>query len=195
MPRIKNRMIVHVNVEAIWSNQPNFPWTKFATLMRRTEVHSPQLEDGTRGDTITPNDLQSRGFHNCLFMMGPKSLGFVSFDQRGQIWAGIHVGFKPEVMGYVKLNCVNFAITQMFRDTTIHKVTAMIPSFNRPARVMARRLGFVPEGRVTEAFLREKEFVDLVLYGVTRDVFPVRERPKGQQPADYPAELAQSSPN
>ena len=52
----------------------------------------------------------------------------------------------------------------------VHKFVAMIPECNVLPRRLAGGIGMVREGRITECFLKDGKYEDLIVYGATRDI-------------------------
>ena len=158
-------------IDIICSNDPEFPWTKFRTLMLRPEIYEPQLEDGS----ITPDKLDiiamarddPRKFH-WLVMNESRTLGFIAAFQKGAVWAEIHMAFRRGVGGRIKKESVLHVMKQLF-SARFEKLSALIPASNRPARVLVRSCGGQLEGRLVGAIRQNGRPVDLILYGVTRD--------------------------
>jgi len=184
-----------LTMQALWTGTVNFPWTKLLRVMRFPEVWMPQVEDGVTADGLTVEYLQQRGTPTCLFMDGPKTLGFVALESHGRVWTSMHVGFKPGVPGYVKRSNILYAMMSVFETTETRKLTGMVPEFNKPARWMARQCFMQPTGRVTKAFLRDGKLCDLVVYGVSKDEFPIRQLAFSREQAHIPAEQSEFGPN
>ena len=101
-------------------------------------------------------------------------IGYVQFVQRTSIGAEIHVGFHPNFRGVIAKAGIEDAIRTVFEKKGILKLWAIIPSDNRPAILLAKAVGFEPEGRITRAIMRggskwsEPGLKDLVILGLNR---------------------------
>lgn len=76
-------------------------------------------------------------------------------------------------------------IKRFFDNYDIHRLTAVIPVFNRAAILFARRIGFSMEGVLQEATLSLGKWHDNAILGLTRTRF---EHPILQSVSDQPGE-------
>lgn len=95
------------------------------------------------------------------------AVGLVHFRRKSPIWSELHGCFLPKCRGKIALTCVREAITEEFLNGLV-KLTTIIPSCNKPARVFANCLGMKREGAYTESFMKDEILHDQILYGVTR---------------------------
>lgn len=100
-------------------------------------------------------------------------IGYVQFLRRTSICAEIHVGFHPQCRGKVARGFVQDAIFKAFKTKGLLKLLAVIPSDNRPAILGARHIGFVQEGRLTRAIVRQNDggtpLRDLIILGLSKE--------------------------
>jgi RimJ/RimL family protein N-acetyltransferase len=104
-------------------------------------------------------------------------IGYVKFVRRTSVMVEMTVGFHPQFRGRVARACVQDAIAQVFRDKGMLKIYAAIPDDNKAALAGIRRLGvgFVQEGRLTRAIVREGRnppLADLLIFGLSRGDVP-----------------------
>lgn len=100
-------------------------------------------------------------------------IGYVLFNKRTSIGAEIHVGFHPSCRGRIAKSVIEHAIGLAFMHKRLLKLWAIVPSDNRPAIWLARTIGFVPEGRLTNAVVRQVEgergsLRDLIVLGLSK---------------------------
>lgn len=176
---------------------PAFPWTKFERLLHVQEIFEPQWEDRVPTD---PREAVSQpsfspGQFVWLLMEDVRALGFVLNSVRGRFWVDAHMGFRPGVPGVAKkLMCV-WVQRALFCELDIRKISAFVPEFNRPARVLARSLGFRQEGYIPANVWRNSRAFGTVVYGMTRDEFIVWLQFFSKERADIPAEQSERGAN
>lgn len=100
-------------------------------------------------------------------------VGYVQFNRRTSIGAEIHVGFHPQYRGFVAKRVIEYAIGLVFRDKGLLKLWATVPSDNRAAVLGAKAIGFVVEGRIRNAIVRDvggggPPLADLIILGLSR---------------------------
>jgi len=157
----------------ISDREAGFPWTKFEHLLRLPEIFGPQWEDGLPADpavAVAPQSLEANQFI-WLMMDESLALGFVAIGMRGRNWAEMHVGFRTGVRGILKKVACIYVLDRMLNGIGVHKISAFVPEFNMPARLMARSLGMEFEGKISNCCKRHGRTYDRLAYGVTRDEF------------------------
>lgn len=152
-----------------------FPWTKFERLLRQPEIFGPQWEDEVPLDpavAVRPQEFRPHQFV-WLVMRETQALGFVAAGLRGRHWVDLHVGFREGVLGPVKKSAIIWTFGKLFFVIGVRKISAFVPEFNMPARIMARSVGMRLEGRIEAAIWRNGVPCAAIAYGVTKDEFPV----------------------
>lgn len=161
-------------IEMIPSTHPDFSWDAFHALMQMPEIYNPQMEDGLP----PPEEMNFRCGHlpgrtSWLVKEADWYFGYTAVEQMNFRWVSLHTAFRRGTPGFLKKAAVMWTMGRMFECGAI-KITAMIPRFNRPACHLAGAVGMQREGVITKAFLRNGQLVDLLVFGVEKDVFPVR---------------------
>jgi RimJ/RimL family protein N-acetyltransferase len=57
----------------------------------------------------------------------------------------------------------------MFNNTPCQKIITNIPSFNRPAKLLALKCGMKQEGLITKTFMKNNQIYDVHLMGITKE--------------------------
>lgn len=167
-----------------------FPWTKFERLLRLPEIFGPQWEDLVPLDPTVAVPMQEFRPHQYiwLLMRETKALGFVAAGIRGRHWVDLHVGFRKGTLGPIKKSAIVWTLARLFFDVGVQKVSAFVPEFNVPARIMARSVGMRPEGRIEGAVRRNDRLFAVIPFGVTKHEFPIWLESVGVHNAGVPAE-------
>ena len=155
-------------IDVVDSSHEEFPWKDYVELMRLPEVFAPQMEDGYPPVRKIDFEGYARSpFRRVwLFFDEGRSIGFVMLSRRGQRWEEGHLGFRRGISGQLKRAAVLGVIKIAFAGGT-KKISAFIPSFNRPACHLVAACGFQREGAIYSAFLREGEMRDVIIFGVS----------------------------
>jgi hypothetical protein len=97
----------------------------------------------------------------CLFLLTQNSLTF----------SELHTMIVPESRGIEAIEAGKNAATWYFKNTTCLKIITLIPEFNRPARIFAKKFGFEDNGNNTKSFLRDGILYDQHIYGLEKEKF------------------------
>lgn len=174
----------------ISDREPNFPWTKFEKLLCVQEIFEPQWEDGVPLDprmAIGPQGYSPSQFV-WMLMEDTRALGFILNAIRGKFWVDVHLGFRPGVPGIAKKMSGMWVMHKLFADLGVRKISAFVPEFNRPARVLARSMGLRQEGYMPGTVWRNGIAFGTVVYGVTRDEQLIWFKFFGEKRTDLPPE-------
>jgi len=98
-----------------------------------------------------------------------KSVGMFVFVPFNAITYEVHAGTLPRFRGQRTLEGGQEAVAWMFAHTPCRKVVALIPVVNQPALNLARKLGFVREGRLSQSFLLNGKQVDQMIMGINKE--------------------------
>jgi RimJ/RimL family protein N-acetyltransferase len=155
----------------------NFNHEAMQDFMRIPEIYwsaadalSPQPEQIDFVGHMSHPDTWTVAIHYGEFIVG-----YVQFIKRTSVGAEIHTGFHPNFRGRVAKEAIQYAIGIAFSVKHLLKLWAIVPSDNRPAIVLARAVGFEPEGRLRQAIMRGESkwgkagLKDLVILGLSRD--------------------------
>lgn len=138
-------------------------------MWQRLQAFPQVFDDFGRGDFKGLLAKLSRR-DNLFFDIGP-GLGLAcAFAVRPGLDAVIHlVMFDRKLRGRegVFLDILRWG----FERLQLRRCTAMLPADARTGRKLLERLGFVQEGLMREAMLREGKLVDLEIYGMLREEF------------------------
>ncbi len=101
-------------------------------------------------------------------------IGYVLFNKRTSIGAEVHCGFHQHARGKIAFTFMQMAITRAFAERGLLKVWAIIAADNRAACMGCGALGFVREGVLRNAVVRQgaaegkPPLRDLVIFGLSR---------------------------
>lgn len=116
-------------------------------------------EDGQRPEDYKPL------IHPKVHYLRFADRGVVAFRQMGSVLFEGHVAMLPGVRSDEFLKA---AIAWMWSKTPAQKLYCQIAADNRQAIWYAMRGGFLREGRISRAFLRNGKLHDLIVLGVSK---------------------------
>ena len=96
-----------------------------------------------------------------LFMLSPRTL--TMFE--------LHTMIKKEARGKNALIAARKATAYLFKNSSCEKIITMVPEFNKPAMIFARRFGFLIEGVCKQSFRRDGKLTDQVMFGLEKERF------------------------
>ncbi len=98
-----------------------------------------------------------------------KLAGLFMIVWQNTIMAEVHTCLLPEFWGKAGLECAKAGIEYMFTQTPCEKLITYVPSDNGQAERYSTRNGFMEEGNLTQAFVRNEKLLDMKLFGLTKD--------------------------
>lgn len=85
-------------------------------------------------------------------------------DKRGSIGYWLAENFQGN--GIITKSC-NHIIGSAFRQLGLHRIEIRVAGANKKSAAIPERLGFKKEGHLKGALFRNKNHVDMVIYGIT----------------------------
>jgi len=95
--------------------------------------------------------------------------GIVSFDPINCICYSVHIALLPELWGR-GTEIGKEAVDWVFQNTACQKLVAMVPEYNRLAIRVARSFGR-HEGTIRDAFSKGWKLHDLIIFGLSKEVW------------------------
>jgi len=125
--------------------------------------HSKYLKDSDFGSAFLsiPSIAALMPKIGCLFLLTQNSLTF----------SELHTMIIPEARGVGAIEAGKEAAIWYFENTSCKKIVTLIPEFNKPARIFAKKFGFEPNGNNTKSFLRDGILYDQHIYGLEKEKF------------------------
>ena len=97
-------------------------------------------------------------------------IGYVQVVLRTSIMGEVTTAFHPLCRGRFAKVVGEYVIERAFGEKGYAKLVAVVPTDNRRAIVAAKVLGFVVEGRLTKAIVRQPHgLTDLLVFGLCRE--------------------------
>lgn len=125
-----------------------------------TDDYSPPREDFTMADF-----LQSPHIYTLM----PNKMSVFLFHPHNGVLYEVHTAVLPEGRGKAAVEGACAARDWMFTNTRCRKIMTVIPSYNRGAYALARRVGMAQEGIMTKAFLKHGQLVDLAVFTIGKE--------------------------
>jgi len=114
------------------------------------------------------------------YVINEAKTGLIRIDPVNGICCIVHIAAMPELWGKAE-GFVESAIEWGINNTGYNKVLAMVPSFNRLTIRLCLKCGFEQEGRIKKSFLKNWEFHDQILFGLSKTDFLERRQLCQQQ--------------
>jgi len=105
-----------------------------------------------------------------FYIMNEEETGVVRIDHATAISCSAHIAAMPSLWGKAR-GFTKDALSWGFNNTQYTKVIALIPSFNLLALSLCDDCGFLREGLITQSYLKNWEYHDQVVFGITKNQF------------------------
>ena len=130
----------------------------------RSVITHPRIWPWVSEDGQQPEDYEPL-IHPLVHYLRSGDDGVVEFRAMGvAIYQG-HVAMLPGVRSD---DFARAAVQWMWDNTSAQKLYCQVPARNRHAVAYVRRAGFAPEGRLTDAYLKNGKLHDLIVMGVSK---------------------------
>ena len=120
------------------------------------------VSDDLTPDTIIPPP----GIH----IVDDRHLGVVRIDPLNGFCCTVLIAALPSLWGRAD-EFVNSVLSWGFSNTIFTKVVAMVPDYNRLTMKLCSKCGFLVEGVIRESFLKDWEYHDMTIFGLTKEQF------------------------
>jgi RimJ/RimL family protein N-acetyltransferase len=131
-------------------------------ILNHPKVHG-FITDDTSDSHYTPNAED-------FYIINKAETGVVKLDQLNGVTCIVHIAALPELWG----KGVDFAresIDWGFKNTRFSKVVAIVPEFNHLTIKLCVGCGFEKEGLIKKSFLKNWEFHNQIIFGLTKAQF------------------------
>lgn len=135
---------------------------RIATILNHPEVF------GFAGDDLSTEPFVPATEH--LYVMNDEQTGVVVFKRVNGICADAHIAILPELRGKGRYFAKE-VVEWLFANTTYTKILAMVPQFRTEVLKLCEYCGFIREGHIKKAFLKDWQYHDLILLGLTKTDF------------------------
>ena len=122
----------------------------------------PWISDDCSPENYTPL-LQE----NVIYLTEESKMGIIRIDPMNGICGSVHISTRPELWGKT-VEFAEAARAWTFKHTRYVKLVAMVPSYNRLALRLIKKLGFECEGTIKKSLLKNWELHDVILFGLNK---------------------------
>lgn len=143
--------------------KPRLERTNDVEFLRGVFTH-PRIWPWICEDGVTPESFQPL-IHPLVVHLRYGNDGVFTFRSLNRILYECHVAMFP---GTASDEAATQAIAWMWANTQAKKLVCNIPAISRHAIAYAHRAGFVREGRMKDAFMRNGKLHDLIVMGVSK---------------------------
>lgn len=139
-------------------------------IMGHPEIYWQHVESGA----LEPEKMDFASYANdvrvriWVVFLDDYPVGFCGAVQKNESYWETHVGFLPVARGSVATAACRFVISELFEKFGARKLIAEVAEDNRPAQMLARRLGFKLEGTNPKSFWRDGKLIDQLRFGLWR---------------------------
>lgn len=125
------------------------------------ELLSRVKRDGSDGEPL------AKHFANIGCFKDGRLLGFFSIAYATKTTIDVHINFTKNNRGYAGVFS-KMMLKNLFSDPTINRVESEIPIIYDSMVKFVEKIGFLVEGRKRGAFLKNKQWHDSYIVGITR---------------------------
>lgn len=108
------------------------------------------------------------------FLKGTELLGLQFFHQHNGVTWEVHTAVLPDGRGRAAIRWATLAFQFMFNRSDCRKIVTQVPTYNRAAYALARRVGMSVEGLNRSSFLKGGVLFDQHWLGMTEEDFKCR---------------------
>ena len=171
-PRVQLTPLTNADLKTVnrWQNDP---FIRDQIMGFRGPVRLETTEEWIRN--LAAQNLKTRvvfGIRLDASLKGVAQLHGIDWIQRSAV-LGVFVGDAEDRGLGLGRAAVTLILDYGFKGLDLQRVTLEVLASNAPARRLYERLGFVQEGLMREAFLRDGAREDVALYGLLQREFEV----------------------
>lgn len=133
-----------------------------------TDDGSPSAKDSMMCEVFLSN--------SAIYVLCPHPSMILVLIPQNYITYEVHTNITPDGRGKEAIERLNKATAWMFANTPCRKIITLVPTFNRPAKWMARRFGMKEEGINRQSFQKSGRIFDQIIFGFTREEWLCRQQ-------------------